>query len=102
MTVKEMFENKYREKMKTITEREWERAKEYAEYKKMHPAKYFLLCLEITENDCNPRKNADVYWELIEMNKNKLIASNRHRNYHGKVDAFWLTEKGYKQLFPNG
>ena len=33
------------------------------------------------------------------MNKNKLIASNRHRQYHGKVNAFWLTAKGYKAMF---
>ncbi len=99
MTVKEMFENKYRERMATITEREWKRVKEDASYKNMHPAEFIIMCLEITENDCNPRKNADVYWELIKMNKNKLIASNRHRQYHGKVNAFWLTKKGYKQLF---
>ena len=99
MTVKEMFENKYREKMATITGREWNRAKENAECKKMHVSEYIIRCLEITENDCNPRKNADVYWELIEMNKSKLVASNRHRQYHGKIDAFWLTEKGYKKLF---
>lgn len=99
MTVKELFENKYRERMANITEREWKRAKEDAEYKKMPVAQFIMMCLEITENDCNPRKNADAYWELIEMNKNKLIASNRHRQYHGKVDAFWLTAKGYKAMF---
>lgn len=98
MTVKEMFENKYREKMKNIREREWENIKEYAELNRMHPAQVVIMGLEITENDCNPRKNPEVYFELIEMNKNKLVASNRHRQYHGKVDAFWLTKKGYKQL----
>ena len=54
--------------------------------------------LVITENECNPRKNPDTYWELIQLNEDKLVASNRHRQYHGKVDAFWLTKKGYKQL----
>jgi hypothetical protein len=57
------------------------------------------MCLEITEHECNPRKNREAYIELIQMNKDKLIASNRHRQYHGKVDAFWLTKKGYKALW---
>ena len=99
MTVKEMFEKKYRERMATMTEREWKQAREKADYKKIHIAKYIMLCIEITEFDCSPTKNADVYWELIEMNKNKLVASNRHKQYSGKIDAFWLTKKGYKQLF---
>lgn len=99
MTVKEMFENKYREKMANITEREWKHAKEDAEYRKMPVAEFIMRCLEITENDCNPRKNADVYWELIEMNKNKLIASNRHKSDYKTLTRFWLTPKGYKTLF---
>ena len=100
MTVKEMFENKYREFMQNVTERTWAIIKEKAEYKKCNPAEIiFREYLVITENEVNPRKNAEVYFELIEMNKNKLIASNRHRQYHGKVDAFWLTKKGYKNCF---
>jgi hypothetical protein len=99
MTVKEMFESKYREYMKSIPERQWQHIKEIAEEKKMHPAQVIMMGFEITVNEANPRKNADVYWELIQMNKDKLIASNRHRQYSGKVDAFWLTKKGYKQLF---
>lgn len=99
MTVKEMFENKYRETMANITEREWQRVLENAAAKQMHPAEYIIKNLVITVNECNPRKNADAYWELIELNKNKLVASNRHRQYHGKVDCFWLTPKGYKKLF---
>lgn len=98
MTVKEMFEKKYRERMANITEREWKRVKEDAECVKMHPAQYIIMSLEITINDCNPRKNAEVYWELIEMNRDKLVASNRHRQAHGQIDAFWLTKKGYKKL----
>lgn len=99
MTVKEMFEKKYREKMATITEREWKIAKENAELKHMQVAEYIMRCLEITEKECNPRVNPDGYRELIEMNKNKLVASNRHRQYYGKVDVFWLTHKGYTKLF---
>lgn len=94
-----MFKNKYREKMANITEREWKRVKEDAQFKKMHPSEFIMMCLEITESDCNPRVNADVYWELIEMNNNKLIASNRHKQENGHTDRFWLTKKGYKKLF---
>lgn len=99
MTVKEMFENKYREYMKNVPAWRWERIKEEAEARKMHPAQYIIMNLVITENEANPRKNVEVYWELIQMNRDKLIASNRHRQYSGKVDAFWLTAKGYKILF---
>ena len=99
MTVKEIFEKKYRERMATITEREWKYAKEDAECRAMPVAEFIMRCLEITENDCNPRKNAEVYWELIEMNKSKLIASNRHKSDCRTLTRFWLTKKGYKQLF---
>lgn len=100
MTVKEMLENKYREYMKNITARQWEIVKTEAENRKLHPAELILrFFINITENEVNPRKNAEVYWELIQMNKDKLVASNRHRQYSGKVDTFWLTAKGYKKLF---
>ncbi len=99
MTVKEIFEKKYREKMATITEREWKYANEDAEFYGMPVAEYIMRNLEITGNECNPRKNADAYWELIALNKSKLIASNMHRQEHGHIDRFWLTKKGYKQLF---
>lgn len=99
MTAKELFEIKYRDRMATITEREWARAKECAELRKMPVAEFIMRCLEITALECNPRQNADAYWELIELNKAKLVSSNRHRQYHGQVDTFWLTAKGYKKLF---
>jgi predicted Zn-dependent protease len=101
MTVKEMFENKYREKMATITEREWNRAKENAEYKKMHVAEYIMRCLEITEKDFY---NNGIYYnggELEALNKQKLIASNRNKAgfERNHITVYWLTEKGYKKLF---
>ena len=100
MTVREMLENKYREYVKNITARQWEIVKTEAENRKLHPAELILrFFINITENEVNPRKNAEVYWELIQMNKDKLVASNRHRQYSGKVDTFWLTAKGYKKLF---
>ena len=97
MTVFEMFTVKYREWLKRMTKREWERIKESAEAKKMSIPDYMMFCIEITENDCNPRKNMDTYWELIKLNGEKLIASNRHRQEHGHIDRYWLTKKGLKE-----
>ena len=60
---------------------------------------YMIMCLEITENDCNPRKNADTYWELIKLNKDKLIASNRNGfKSPREINRFWLTKKGLKEF----
>jgi hypothetical protein len=98
MTAYEMFQSKYEQWLKTITRREWENVKYYAEAKKMSIPDYMMMCIEITINDANPRKNADVYWELIQMNANRLVASNRHRQASGQVDAFWLTKKGLKEF----
>ena len=97
-TAFEMFKNKYEERLKYMTKRDWERIKEDAECKKMTIPDYMMMCLVLTKDEANPRKNADAYWELIQMNKDKLVASNRHRQYHGKVDAFWLTKKGLKEF----
>ena len=99
MTAFEMFKQKYEEFLKQMTKRDWEHIKAYAEATKMSIPDYMMsYYIVITINDCNPRKNADVYWELIQMNKDKLVASNRHRQYHGKVDAFWLTKRGLKEF----
>ena len=98
MTAFEMFKQKYEEWLKRMPAKGWERIKEGAEVKGMSIPDYMMMCLAITIEDCNPRKNADVYWELIQMNKDKLVASNRHSQYHGKVDAFWLTKKGLREF----
>lgn len=99
MTVKEMFEKKYREKMATITEREWAITKASAQYRKMHVAKFIMLGFDISEKDFND--NGIYYYggELETLHKLKYIASNRHRQEHGHITYYWLTEKGYKQLF---
>lgn len=98
MTAYEMMYSKYREWLQRMTKREWENIKAYAEAKKMSIPDYMMMCIELTENDANPRKNAEVYFELIEMNNNKLIASNRHRQEHGHINRFWLTKKGLKEF----
>ena len=98
MTAFEMFKQKYEAWLKKMTKREWENIKACAAANQMHIPNFMLMCLEITEHEANPRKNADVYWELIQMNKNKLIASNRHRSESGHIDRYWLTKKGLKEF----
>ena len=99
MTALEMFKQKYKEFMQRVKAREWEIINANAEAKKMTIPDYIMLnCIVITINDANPRKNADAYFELIRMNNDKTVASNRHRQYYGKVDAFWLTKKGLKEF----
>ena len=98
MTAYEMFKQKYEEWLKRITKREWETINDYATAKKMTIPDYMMLCVEVTMNDCNPRKNAAAYWEIIKMNDDKLVASNRHRQASGQVTKFWLTKKGLKEF----
>lgn len=99
MTVKEMFEKKYREKMANITENEWGMATEWAKYYKKHPAEYVMRNLEITEKDFYDN---GIYYhggELETLHQLRCIASNRHRQERGHVTRYWLTHKGYNKLF---
>ena len=98
MTVKEMFEAKYKEHMATINRREWDKAKLFAEYSHIPVYQHLMMCMEVTEFDL---KRWGMYYhgtELEQLHKAKCIASNRHRQEHGHVDCYWLTKKGYKQL----
>ena len=101
MVVKEMLESKYREKMANITEREWKRVKADAECYGISVAECIIRELEITETDI--KQNGGWYGELhtnlLDLHKQKLIASNKHRQERGHVDRYWLTPNGYKKLF---
>ena len=97
MTVKEMFETKYKEHMATINRRAWENAKFYAEHKRMPVHQYVMMSIEVTQLDMK-RWGIPYGGELEQLHKAKCIASNRHRQEHGHVDRYWLTAKGYKQL----
>jgi hypothetical protein len=99
MTAFEMFKDKYEKWLKNVTEREWENIKIYATAKQMTIPDYMMMCLEITKNECNPQKNANVYWELIKLNEKKLIASNRRNGFKSsrEINRFWLTKKGLKE-----
>ncbi len=100
MTVKECFENQYRLFMRTVTEKAWHSIKETAEYRKCNPADVVMDYLAITENDikANGGWGGDFYKEIKRMHEQKLLASNIHRQYRGRVIAYWLTKKGKKQL----
>ena len=95
MTVKQLLQEQYKDYMKNIHESAWKYCCECAAAKKMHVADYILInYICITEYDL--KKNGVSYSEAVDLNKSKLLASNRHRQEHGHVDAFWLTKKGIK------
>ena len=100
MTVKELFEKKYREWLKRMRESDWEQIKQNASAGKKHPAEYVYMCLEITVNDVkkNGGYTSDLWKEIRDMHSNKLLASNAHRQYSGHVTTYWLTKKGFKAL----
>lgn len=100
MKVKELLDKKYSEWLKKMYKREWENILSYAEAEKMHPAEYMYSCLKITEYDirANGGYGGELYKEIVEMHQQKLLASNKGRHGHHKVDVYWLTKKGLKQF----
>lgn len=100
MTVAKMFEEKYRELLKNMNDRTYENFKARAEYENKHLAELMYMSLEITEHDikANGGYGGELYTELQTMHKNKLLASNKHRQEHGHIDRYWLTKKGFKAL----
>ena len=98
MTVKEMFEAKYKEYMATINRTTWKNAQFYAEHKGIPVYQQIMLSIEITEADLK-KWGVSYSGELEAMHKAKYVASNRHRQEHGHIDRYWMTDKGYKKLF---
>lgn len=100
MTVKEFLNEKYLNKMKNISEREWKCVQEAAACKKVHPAEILYRSFEITQNDikANGGYNGELWNDIKDMHSKKLLASNKHRQEHGHIDRYWLTAKGYKSL----
>lgn len=97
MTVAECFKEKYEELLKHMNKSDWDNIQYYAKcYNRTIPEHMYYI-LEITENDI--RKNGwDFAYEIERMHKDKLLASNKHRQYHGKVTIYWLTKKGVKKM----
>lgn len=99
MTVNEMLVKKYREWLTNMTEFEWKQIKYYADREHHTIPEHMFMCLEITEHDIRKEGwNSEFYRELDAMHKEKLFASNKHRQEHGHVTKYWLTKKGIKKL----
>lgn len=100
MTVKEILDKKYSDWLKNIRKREWENIQYYASANGMHPAECMYMNLEITEFDikANGGYAGELFNEIDSMHKQKLLASNKHRQEHGHITKYWLTKKGLKQL----
>lgn len=100
MTVKEMLYSKYLGKLKAMNKTAWDNMLRDAKTSGKHPAQIMYMGLEITANDirANGGWNGELYESIQQMHKQKLLASNAHRQYNGQVTAYWLTEKGWKQL----
>ena len=98
MTVKEMFEAKYKEYMANINRREWGNAVRCANHYGMPVYEVIMKSIEVTEFDLARWRTRYYGTELEQLHKAKCIASNRHRQEHGHLDRYWLTDKGYTQL----
>lgn len=100
MTIAELLKNKYETMLKNMNARTWQNIKARSEYENKHAAEIMYMMIEITEFDikANGGYNSELYNELRTMHKNKLLASNMHRQEHGHVDKWWLTKKGFKEL----
>ena len=96
MTVFEMMDIKYRETMKTMTRENWKNITSMKE----HPAFTIYMGIEITVDDIrkNGGFNGELFREIDRMHKEKLLASNKHRQAHGEVTKYWLTPKGWKVI----
>lgn len=94
MTVCEMLETKYRETVKRMSASRWH----YINEMPQHPAKTIYMGLEITANDIrdNGGYSGEFFQEIDRMHKEKMLASNKHRQAHGEITKYWLTAKGWK------
>lgn len=100
MTVFDILKQKYMNRLANLGPFEMKRVEEISASLNQHPAKTMFMALEITANDIkkNGGYTGELYAEIQEMHKSKLLASNVHRQYYGKVTAYWLTQKGFNYL----
>ena len=63
-------------------------------------AKYLYMGLEITANDikANGGWNGELYNEIEQMHKEKLLASNAHFQNPRVITKWWLTAKGFRAI----
>lgn len=100
MTVKEMFYQKYQEMLKNMNRVSWKNFEEQSKSQNKHMAELMYMALEITADDirANDGWTGELWQEISEMHKAKLLASNAHRQHSGHVTAYWLTLKGFKSI----
>ena len=100
MTVFEILKQKYMDRLANMWPNDMKRIEEYSASVNQHPAKTMFMALEITEHDIkrNGGYTGELYAEIREMHQSKLLASNKHRQEYGHVDAYWLTQKGFNYL----
>ena len=96
MTVAEMLDTKYRDFMKNVPYESWK----WITSQTKHPAEIIYRGLEITVNDIrkNGGFNGELWQEIKAMHESKLLASNQHRQAHGQITKYWLTEKGWRHI----
>lgn len=101
MTARDLFYQKYLDFMKNVNIKTWQCIEESAKLQKVHPAwVVFSKYIVVTENDikANGGWNGELFKDLDQLHKDKLLASNKHRQYRCRVWCYWLTKKGFKQL----
>lgn len=100
MTVFEILKQKYMDRLANFYPNEMKRLEEFSASVNQHPAKTMFMNLVITEFDIkkNGGYTGELYAEIQEMRKSKLLASNKHQQYYGKVTKYWLTQKGFNYL----
>ena len=95
MTIKALFDKKYREFLKTMSKNEWKDIQQQSQNKKMHPADIiYWLYLKITWNDIKDISRDDEFWKEW-ANKAGLIKSWENRY---NTTCYSLTLKGLKQI----
>ena len=96
MTVFQLLDEKYRATMKRMNATTWRNITSQPQ----HPAQTIYRGLEITAEDIrkNGGWNGELWSEVNEMHKAKLLASNKHKAASGQVTKYWLTDKGWKVI----
>lgn len=97
MTAIELLYQKYCEKLKRINATAWANVERTAKEMKQHPAQVMYMDLIISVNDIREHGGftGELYADIDRMHRAKLLASNKHRQYHGQVTQYWLTKKGF-------
>lgn len=100
MTVAELFNEKYRAWLKEMPYPTWRiLEREAKDHNRTLPEEMYFR-LEITQFDIKRQGGykSELYANIEQLHKEKILAANIHRQEHGHVDRYWLTKKGMKKL----